>query len=168
MESVQGIIGSWFKMETSQKGIDLIKRYEGVILHSYLCPANKLTIGVGHTGSDVKEGMIITEEEAENLLKKDLKKIEGKLNYSLQHDNITLNQNQFDACISLIFNLGFSAFIFSTLYKKLKAGDYAGAGEEFLKCVYTTKTDPETGERFKIKLKDSKTRRKSEQELFNC
>ena len=77
-------------METSQRGINLIKRHEGVILHSYLCPANKLTIGFGHTGSDVKKGMIITEEEAENLLKKDLKKIEGKLNFSLEHDNITL------------------------------------------------------------------------------
>lgn len=154
-------------METSQKGIDLIKRYEGVILHAYICPANKLTIGVGHTGSDVKQGMIITEEEAENLLKKDLKKIEDKLNYSLQHDNITLNQNQFDACISFIFNLGFSAFIFSTLYKKLKQGDYEGASNEFTKWIYITKTDPETGERFKVKLKGLEARRKSEQELFN-
>lgn len=155
-------------METSQRGINLIKRHEGVILHSYPCPKGVLTVGVGHTGSDVKKGMIITEEEAENLLKKDLKKIEDKLNYSLQHDNITLNQNQFDACISFIFNLGFSAFIFSTLYKKLKQGDYAGASAEFPKWIYITKTDPETGERFKIKLKGSETRRKSEQELFNC
>ena len=155
-------------METSQRGINLIKRHEGVILHSYLCPKGVLTIGVGHTGSDVKKGMIITEKEAENLLKKDLKKIEDKLNYALEHDNITLNQNQFDACISFIFNLGFSAFIFSTLYKKLKEGDYAGASAEFPKWVYITKTDPETGERFKLKLKGSETRRKSEQELFNC
>ena len=155
-------------METSQRGIDLIKRHEGVILHSYLCPANKLTIGWGHTGSDVTEGMIITEKEAENLLKKDLKKFEGKLNYAIEHDNITLNQNQFDACISFIFNLGFSAFIFSTLYKKLKNGDYAGASEEFMKWIYITKTDKLTGEHFKIKLKGLETRRKSEQELFNC
>ena len=154
-------------METSQKGIDLIKRYEGVILHSYLCPANKLTVGYGHCGEDVKQGMVITEKEAENLLKKDLRKFESKLNYSLEHDNVTLNQNQFDACISFIFNLGFSAFIFSTLYKKLKSGDYTGASEEFTKWVYITKTDPETGERFKIKLKGLEQRRKSEQELFN-
>ena len=155
-------------METSQRGIDLIKRYEGVILHSYLCPKGVLTIGMGHTGSDVTEGMIITEKEAENLLKKDLKKFEGKLNYAIENDNITLNQNQFDACISFIFNLGFSAFIFSTLYKKLKQGDYEGASNEFTKWVYITKTDKLTGERFKIKLKGLETRRKSEQELFNC
>ena len=155
-------------METSQRGIDLIKRHEGLVTHSYLCPANKLTIGWGHTGSDITEGMIITEKEAENLLKKDLKKFEGKLNYAIEHDNVTLNQNQFDACISFIFNLGFSAFIFSTLYKKLKQGDYEGASNEFTKWVYITKTDKLTGERFKLKLKGLETRRKSEQELFNC
>lgn len=154
-------------METSQRGIDLIKRYEGLVTHSYLCPANKLTIGVGHTGPDVTKDMVITEKEAENLLKKDLRKFESKLNYALEHDNVNLNQNQFDACISFIFNKGFSAFIFSTLYKKLKQGDYAGASAEFPKWVYITKTDPETGERFKVKLKGLEQRRKSEQELFN-
>ena len=155
-------------MQVSHKGIELIKRYEGFISKAYLCPAGVISIGWGHTGSDVKKGMIITEKEAENLLKKDLKKIEDNLNYTLEHDNITLNQNQFDACISFIFNLGFSAFIFSTLYKKLKQGDYAGASAEFTKWVYITKIDKLTGERFKVKLKGSEFRRKSEQELFNC
>lgn len=154
-------------METSQRGKDLIKRFEGLITHSYLCPANKLTVGYGHCGEDVKQGMVITEKEAEQLLKKDLKKIEGKLNWSIEHDHVKLNQNQFDACISFIFNLGFSAFIFSTLYKKLKAGDYAGASAEFPKWVYITKTNKLTGERVKLKLKGLEQRRKSEQELFN-
>ena len=151
-------------MKTSQKGIDLIKRYEGVILHSYLCPANKLTIGAGHTGPDVTKDMVITEKEAENLLKKDLRKFESKLNYSISHDHVVLNQNQFDACISFIFNLGFSAFIFSTLYKKLKAGDYTGAADEFPRWVYITKTVE--GEKVKIRLKGLETRRKAERELF--
>ena len=154
------------KMNVSQRGIDLIKRFEGVILHSYLCPKGVLTVGVGHTGPDVTKDMVITEKEAENLLKKDLRKFEGKLNFSLEHDNVNLNQNQFDACISFIFNLGFSAFIFSTLYKKLKQGDYSGAGEEFLKWVYITKTDPKTGERVKIRLKGLETRRNAERDLF--
>lgn len=151
-------------MNVSQRGIDLIKRYEGVILHAYLCPANKLTIGVGHTGPDVTKDMVITEKEAENLLKKDLRKFESKLNYSLEHDNANLNQNQFDACISFIFNLGFSAFIFSTLYKKLKAGDYTGAADEFPRWVYITKTVD--GEKVKIRQKGLETRRKAERELF--
>lgn len=151
-------------MKTSQKGIDLITRSEGVILHSYLCPKGVLTIGVGHTGSDVTKDMVITEKEAELLLNKDLKKFESKLNYSIEHDHVTLNQNQFDACISFIFNLGFSAFIFSTLYKKLKAGDYTGAADEFLRWVYITKTVD--GEKVKIRQKGLETRRKAERELF--
>lgn len=151
-------------MKTSQRGIDLIKRFEGLILHSYLCPANKLTVGYGHCGEDVSKGMVITESEAENLLKRDLKKFESKLNYSISHDHIALNQNQFDACVSFIFNLGFSAFIFSTLYKKLKAGDYTGAADEFPRWVYITKTVD--GEKVKIKQKGLETRRKAERELF--
>lgn len=154
-------------MQVSHKGIELVKRYEGFVSKAYYCPVGYLTAGYGHR-ENVTKDTVMTEEEAENLLKKDLKKIEDKLNYCLEHDNINLNQNQFDACISFIFNLGFSAFIFSTLYEKLKAGDYAGASAEFPKWIYITKTDPETGERFKIKLKGLGTRRKSEQELFNC
>ena len=152
-------------MQVSQKCIDLVKRYEVFISKTYVCPAGYKTIGFGHRTDEMTT---ITEPEAENLLKKDLKKIEDKLNYSLQHDNITLNQNQFDALCSFAFNLGYSALVFSTLWKKLKQGDFEGASNEFLKCVYITKTDPETGERFKIKLKCLEFRRKSEQELFNC
>ena len=151
-------------MNVSQRGIDLIKRYEGFISHAYLCPAGVISIGWGHTGPDVTKDMVITEKEAEQLLKQDLKVFESKLNYSLENDHIVLNQNQFDACISFIFNLGFSAFIFSTLYKKLKAGDYTGASDEFLKWVYITKTV--NGERIKIRLKGLETRRKAERELF--
>ena len=153
-------------MKTSQRGIDLIKRYEGLVTHAYLCPAGRYTIGWGHI-KDVKKGDVVTEAQAENLLKQDLKLFESNLNYSIENDGIELNQNQFDACISFIFNLGFSAFIFSTLYKKLKAGDYAGASAEFTKWVYITKNDPLTGERFKVKLKGLEQRRKAEQELFN-
>lgn len=150
-------------MKTSQKGIDFIKRHEGLITHAYLCPAGKLTIGWGHI-KDVKKGDVVTEAEAEQLLKQDLKLFEGKLTYSISHDHIVLNQNQFDACISFIFNLGFSAFIFSTLYKKLKAGDYAGAADEFPRWVYITKTVD--GEKVKIRQKGLETRRKAERELF--
>lgn len=157
-------MGVRLNMQASQKCYDLIRRFEGIILHSYLCPKGVLTIGVGHTGSDVTKDMVITEKDAENLLKKDLRKFESKLNFSLEQDNITLNQNQFDACISFIFNLGFSAFIFSTLYKKLKQGDFDGASDEFLKWVYITKNV--NGEKVKIRLKGLETRRNAERDLF--
>lgn len=150
-------------MNVSQRGIDLIKRYEGLVTHAYLCPAGRYTIGWGHI-KDVKKGDVVTEAQAENLLKQDLKLFESKLNYSLEHDHVVLNQNQFDACISFIFNLGFSAFIFSTLYKKLKAGDFDGASDEFLKWVYITKTV--NGEKVKLRLKGLETRRNAERDLF--
>ena len=154
-------------MEVSEKCVNLVKRFEGFVSHSYVCPAGKITLGYGHC-ADVHLGDTITEKEAENLLKKDLNQFASKITYSLEQDHITVNQNQFDALCSFAFNLGYSALVFSTLWKKLKQGDYEGASNEFLKWIYITKTDPETGERFKIKLKGLEQRRKAEQELFNC
>ena len=154
-------------MQVSQKCIDLVKRYEVFISKAYLCPTGYLTAGYGHRANVTKD-TVMTEEEAENLLKKDLNQFASKISYSLERDKIKVNQNQFDALCSFAFNLGYSALVFSTLWKKLKQGDYEGASDEFTKWIYITKTDPETGERFKIKLKGLETRRKSEQELFNC
>lgn len=101
-------------MVTGVKGIELIKRFEGCKLTAYLCPAQIPTIGYGHTGADVKLGMTITNEQATQLLVKDLQKFEKSLNgYNLQ-----LTQNQFDALISLIYNIGPGNFAKSSLLKK--------------------------------------------------
>lgn len=151
-------------MQVSQKCIDLVKRHEVFISKTYVCPAGYKTIGFGHRTDEM---ITITEPEAENLLRRDLNKFASKISYSLERDKIKVNQNQFDALCSFAFNLGYSALVFSTLWKKLKQGDFEGASNEFLKLVYITKTDPETGERFKLKLKGLEFRRKSEQELFN-
>ena len=153
-------------MEVSEKCISLVKRFEGFVSKAYLCPANKVTIGYGHCAG-VHLGDTITEQEAETLLHKDLNKFASQISYTLNQDKITVRQNQFDALCSFAFNLGYSALVFSTLWKKLKQGDYEGAGAEFTKWVYITKTDKLTGERFKLKLKGLEQRRKAEQELFN-
>lgn len=89
-------------MKISQKGIDLIKKYEGVRMVAYKCPAGVWTIGYGHTAG-VKEGMVINLEQAENMLRSDLKKYEDYVN-----DNVTfsMSQNQFDALVSFTFNCG--------------------------------------------------------------
>ena len=151
-------------MQVSQKCIDLVKRYEGFVSKTYVCPAGYKTIGFGHRTDEITT---ITEPEAENLLRRDLNQFASKISYSLEQDKIKVNQNQFDALCSFAFNLGYSALVFSTLWKKLKQGDYEGASNEFPKWVYITKIDKLTGERFKVKLKGLETRRKAEQELFN-
>lgn len=104
-------------MKTSDKGIELIKRFEGCRLRAYRCPAGVLTIGIGHT-KGVKEGMTITAQQAVEYLKSDIEHFEQQIN-GLQLD---LTQNQFDALVSFVFNVGFGAFQKSTLLKRIKAG----------------------------------------------
>ena len=91
-------------MKTSSKGLELIKKFEGCRLTAYKCPAGVLTIGYGHTGSDVKEGMKISQKKAETLLKKDLEKFEKHV--STYEKKYNWNQNQFDAMVSFAYNVG--------------------------------------------------------------
>ena len=92
-------------MKTSSKGVSLIKSFEGCRLNAYKCPAGVWTIGYGHTAG-VKEGDIITQEQADEYLRNDLAKYEkAVLNYdSIYH----FNQNQFDALVSFTYNCGAS------------------------------------------------------------
>lgn len=119
-------------MTISEDGIDLIKRNEGLRLKAYRCPGGIWTIGYGHT-SGVRDGDVITKEQAEELLKKDIKEIEYKLN-SL---NLNLTQNQFDALVSFIFNVGWSNFKSSTLLKKIRINpDDPSIRYEFSRWVF--------------------------------
>ena len=91
-------------MKTSEKGIDLIKRYEGLLLRAYRLPAERyFTIGYGHYGPDVLEGQQITRQEAEQLLQQDLGKFEG---WVRAYTPFSLNQNQFDALVCFTYNCG--------------------------------------------------------------
>jgi len=103
-------------MFTSQKGIDIIKKYEGCKLTAYKCPAGVPTIGYGRT-QGVKMGMTITQAQAEAFLKADIKPLESVLNKM----GINYTQNQFDALVSWLFNLGVGNFNSSTLKKKILA-----------------------------------------------
>lgn len=116
-------------MKTSPKGIALIKEYEGLRLGAYLCSAGVLTIGYGHTGG-VKEGDLITEQKAEQLLQDDLKKFENGV---LRLVRVPLTQNQFDALVSFAFNLGVGNLGKSTLLKMLNDRDYKGAAGQFIR-----------------------------------
>lgn len=90
-------------MKTSQRGINLIKQFEGVRLTAYKCPAGVYTIGYGHTRG-VQRGMKITEEEASAYLTADLRNSEKAVE---RYDSIYhWNQNEFDALVSFTFNCG--------------------------------------------------------------
>jgi len=111
----------------SAAGLAFIKRWEGLVLHCYLCSAGKETIGYGSTGPHVREGMTITKAEAEALLLKDLERFERGVELLVPK----LSQHRFDALVSLAFNVGLANLTGSTLVRKLKAGDYRGAAEQF-------------------------------------
>ncbi|WP_115746948.1 lysozyme [Escherichia coli] len=117
-------------MKTSQNGINLIKHFEGLELHAYPDPGTggaPWTIGYGTT-SGVKPGMVITEAEAEALLKKDLYKFETGVSKLVK---VPLTQNEFDALVSFAYNVGLGNLAASTLLKKLNEGDHQGAADQF-------------------------------------
>ncbi|MBR3654855.1 MAG: lysozyme [Elusimicrobia bacterium] len=120
-------------MDISQNGIDLIKRFEGCRLTAYKCPANVWTIGYGHTGSDVKQGLTITQEQAEKLLKSDLV---VHCNNVSKLVKVPLNQNQFDALVSFEYNLGYGNLSRSTLLALINQKKFKEASEEFKKWKY--------------------------------
>ena len=119
-------------MMSSPTGINLIKEFESLRLEAYRCPAGVWTIGWGHTVS-VREGLRITEDRAEELLRSDIEQVEQGLATVI---HVPLTQGQFDALVSLCFNLrGGAQRLPSTaprLVAKINSGDYAGASEELL------------------------------------
>lgn len=120
-------------MKTSPKGIALIKEFEGLRLKAYLCPGGVWTIGYGHTAG-VKPGMVISEVQAEEYLKADLIAFERYLNVL----GLALNQNQFDALVSFIYNVGTGNFSSSTLLRKVRANPQDNSiMDEFLRWVYS-------------------------------
>ena len=112
---------------TSQAGINLIKDFEGRHLDAYLCPAGVLTIGYGHTKT-ARRGQRITPQQAEDLLRDDLREFEHAVNRLITTD---ITQHEFDALVSFAFNVGTNALEQSTLRRKLNAGDRHGAAREF-------------------------------------
>ena len=114
---------------TSYKGLNIIKEFEGYQSKAYQCAAGVWTIGYGHT-SGVKEGDTCTKEQADAWLAADVQTVENAINALA----ISLSQNQFDALVSLGFNIGANALLNSTLIKKAKADpDDDTIADEFLR-----------------------------------
>ena len=111
------------KNKISKKGLDLIKKYEGLSISPYLCPAGVPTIGYGATyypgGRKVKmSDNAITESYAESLLLTMLTRYEDGVDRYVQ---VEINENQFDALVSFAYNLGLGALKSSTLLKKINS-----------------------------------------------
>ena len=121
-------------MKVSSKGLELIKEFEGFSSVAYLCSAKKATIGYGNTfsedGNPVKIGDQISKERAETLLKH----VVDNFSVAVEVDiKIEVSQNQFDAMVSLAYNIGLGAFKNSTLLRQLNRGNFVGASQEFLR-----------------------------------
>lgn len=123
-------------MNISKNGIELIKRFEGCRLSAYRCPAGVWTIGYGHTGSNVRAGLQITQEQADNLLKQDLT---VHCNNVSKLVKVPLTQNQFDALVSFEYNVGYGAFASSTLLRLLNQKKYKESAEQFARWKYAGK-----------------------------
>ena len=139
-------------MKISKKGIELITAFEGLRLEAYLCPANVWTIGYGHT-NNVKKDDCCTKEQAIEFLKSDLKFFEDGIKKLVK---IELNQNQFDALVSFVFNIGLGAFKNSTMLKFLNKNHLPLAAGQFDRWIFAN------GKKINGLIK----RRKAEKELF--
>ena len=119
-------------MTVSKKGLDLIKAFEGLSLKAYPDPATggePWTIGYGHTGLEVKKGLVWSQADADLQLIEDVRRFADGVSKAL--DGAPATQSQFDAMVSLAYNVGLGNFGGSTLLKKHKAGDHVGAAAEF-------------------------------------
>ena len=118
-------------MTPSQRCIDFIKSFEGCRLSAYLPTPNDVwTIGFGSTGPDVRKGMTWTQEQADTRFVRDLNDFATGLNHDLGLASTT--QAQFDAMLSLAYNIGIGAFTGSTVLRKHLAGDYPAAADAFV------------------------------------
>ena len=129
---VSDMLGIADQRTVSDSGIDLICGFEGKRLNAYDDGVGVCTIGFGTTvypnGVKVKKGDICTEAQAKQYMRNDLKKFEQSVNNVV---TVPLTQNQFDALVSLTYNIGSGAFEKSTLVKKLNACDYSSAANQF-------------------------------------
>lgn len=140
--------------QIGEKGLNLIKEFEGLRLVAYKCPAGVWTIGYGHT-YNVKEGDIITEAQATEFLMEDISNAVDIVAGSTM--DVELTQNQFDALVSFTYNVGVKNFSDSTLLRKVKLNpNDPTITNEFKKWIYAGKEV----------LSGLVRRRKAESELY--
>ena len=140
-------------MKLGERGTEILKYFEGCKLTAYQDSVGVWTIGYGHT-KGVYDGMTITQDQAEQMLLSALEEYEGYIENMV---TVPLTQNQFDALVVWVYNLGPTNFKNSTLLKELNAGNYNAAGQEI------TRWNKAGGKVLAGLVK----RREAEAELFN-
>lgn len=114
----------------SSTGFAMTKQFEGLVLTAYQDTVGVWTIGYGHTGLSVYGGLVITEDQADQLLESDVAGAVAFVNAAVVPE---INQNQFDALVDFVFNLGATALLSSTLLRLLNAGDFDDAAAQFIR-----------------------------------
>lgn len=123
------------QLKTSDKGLAIIRKHEGLRLKRYRCQAGHWTIGYGHKlrGIELKTMFAITREQAETMLVFDVQVPEIYINGVAR---VKLTQNQFDALVSFAFNFGVGKLENSSLWRLLQAGNFVAAAAEFDKWIH--------------------------------
>ena len=149
-------------MQVGEKGLTIIKKYEqgpdgGVALVAYLCPAKVWTLGWGHT-QGVKEGDTCTPEQAERWLREDCREAELAVLNAIHRE---MTQDQFDALVSLVYNIGKANFRTSTLVRMFNTGNIIGAADQFMVWIKATVKGK------LVVMEGLRTRRGEERDLFS-
>lgn len=117
----------------SNTGLALTKEFEGLKLEAYQDSTGIWTIGYGHTGAGIEEGLIINEDQATQFLIQDLQTATDVVNRLV---TVTIRQGQFDALVDFCFNAGQGSLENSTLLRLVNLADFIGAAGQFALWVY--------------------------------
>lgn len=121
-------------MRMSQRGLGLLKAFEGFSAEVYICPAGVRTVGYGHVvRAGERFATPLLPQQAEELLRTDVEIFEKQM---VDLVEVEVGQNQWDALVCFVFNVGVAAFKRSSLLRKINDEDFQGAGVEFGRWVY--------------------------------
>lgn len=121
-------------MKASSTALNHIKKYEGCQMESYEDSNGRWAVGYGQTGPQITKGLRITQLEADAFLRNHVERVQEDISRLVK---VKLTQNQFDALVGLVYNIGLGAFSSSTLLKKINGDKMEEAAQEILKWTHS-------------------------------